>query len=336
MKIFKLPLFTATKIGVVSLIAGAALSNVAFAQNQAADYPKNPIKLIVPFPAGGGTDMIARTLAQKVTEQNGWNIVVENKPGAGGNIGVDAAAKSPADGYTIVMGQTSNLAVAPSLYKKLPYNPAQDFKPVALVASSPVLLVSNAGAEMNSFAKLLEKARQNPEGVTVGYAGNGTVAHLAVTQIEKAAGIKLQHIPYKGVAQAMTDLGGGNIDIFVGSIPSLLGHIRNQKVQPLAVTSAKRSGQLPNTPTVAEGAGVAGFDAVTWFGVLAPAQTPDAVIDKLNAAINAALKDKATADKLRSEGGEVLGGTAAEFEKLLAAEIPHWAGVVRDAGVQLQ
>jgi len=309
----------------------AAASTCAYAQS---NYPAKPIRLLVPFPPGGGTDMIARAVAQKITEKNGWSIVVDNRPGAGGNLGVDAAAKAAPDGYTLVMGQTSNLAINPALYKKLPYDPLKNLTPVALVSSSPILMVSGAGTSLHTIAEVLNAAKAKPDTVTVGYSGNGTVAHLAVTQVEQAVGIKLRHVPYKGIAQAITDLSGGQIDLFVGSIPSLIGQVRNDKLQPLVVTSKQRSGELPSTPTMAE-SGSAGFEAITWFGILAPAGTPDAVVQKLNQAINAALAEPDVKEKLRSEGGDILGGSSEDFGKLMRAEVPRWAKIVKDSGASL-
>ena len=272
------------------------------AQAQAA-YPAKPIRLIVPFPPGGGTDMIARSVAQKITEKTSWNIVVD-------------------------------LAINPALYKKLPYDPLKDLVPVALVSSSPILMVSGAGTSFKSMAEVLKVAKAKPDVITVGYSGNGTVAHLAVTQVEQATGIKLRHIPYKGIAQAITDLSGGQIDLFVGSIPSLIGQVRNEKLHPLMVTSKQRSGQLPSTPTMSE-SGSQNFEAITWFGILAPAGTPDAVVQKLNTAINAALAEPDVAEKLRSEGGDVLGGSTKDFGQLLQAEVPRWAKIVKDSGASL-
>lgn len=316
-------------------IFGAAVLAAATASAHAqAGYPAKPIRLIVPFPPGGGTDMIARSVAHKVTEKTSWNIIVDNRPGAGGNLGVDAAAKSTPDGYTLVMGQTSNLAINPALYKKIPYDPLKDLAPIVLVSSSPILMVSGAGTPFNSIAEVLKVSKAKPDVITVGYAGNGTVAHLAVTQVEQATGVKLRHIPYKGIGQAITDLSGGQIDLFVGSIPSLIGQVRNEKLHPLIVTSKQRSGQLPSTPTMSE-SGSKDFEAITWFGILAPAGTPDTIVQTLNKAINAVLAEPDVAEKLRSEGGDVLGGSAKEFGQLMQAEVPRWAKIVKDSGASL-
>lgn len=313
-----------------------ALGTTAHAQAPApaAAYPAKPIRLIVPFPPGGGTDMIARTVAQKLTDQNRWTIVVDNRPGAGGNLGVDAAAKAAPDGYTLVVGQTSNLAINPSLYPKLPYNPLKDLVPVALLSSSPIVMAAPAGSPYKSFADVVAAAKANPDGITLGYSGNGTVAHLSGELVENAAGIQLRHVPYKGAAQAMTDLVGGQIDLYMSSVPTLLGQVRNGKLRAIVLTSAKRSDQLPGTPTLEE-SGYKGFESVTWFGLLAPAGTPAAIVQQLNKAINLALQQPDVAEKLRSEGGEVLGGSTEKFDQLLRAELPRWAKTVKASGVSL-
>lgn len=311
-------------------LAAVAATGSALAQA----YPAKPIRLIVPFPPGGGTDMIARTVAQQVADANKWTVIVDNRPGAGGNLGVDAAAKAVPDGYTLVMGQTSNLAINPTLYSKLPYDPLKDLVPVALVSSSPIVMAVPMNSPFKSFADVVAAAKKQPDSITLGYSGNGTVAHLAGELAENAAGIKLRHVPYKGAAQAMTDLMGGNIDLYMSSVPTLLGHVRNGKLRTIAITSAKRAAQLPDTQTLAE-SGYKGFDAVTWFGILAPAGTPAPIVAQLNKAINAALKVPDVAEKLRSEGGDVLGGTPEQFDQLLRAEVPRWGKIVKASGASL-
>ncbi len=294
-------------------------------------FPNKPIRLVVPFPPGGGTDFIARTVAQELTDKNHWTVVIDNRPGAGGNLGVDAASKAAPDGYTLVMGQTSNLAINPSLYAKLPYDPLKDLAPVALVSSSPIVMVAAATSRFKTFADVVAAAKASPDGVTLGFSGNGTVAHLASELAQDAAGIKLRHVPYKGAAQAMTDLLGGQIDLYMSAIPTLIGQVRTGKLHPIMVTAKQRSSQLPQTPTLVE-AGYKNFEAITWFGVLAPAGTPAPVVQQLNKAINAALQQAAVAEKLRSEGGDVLGGSAQSFSTLLQAEVPRWAKIVKDSG----
>lgn len=300
----------------------------------AQEWPAKPVKLIVPFPPGGGTDIISRVLANRLSESLRQSFIVENKPGAGGNIGVDQTAKSAPDGYTIVMGQTSNLAINPSLYANLPYDPIKDLTPVALVADAPVAFVTNATSELKSVSDVLAAAKKKPGEITLGTPGNGTVAHLTGELLQKTAGIKLLHVPYKGSAPALTDLMGGRIDLFVASVPTVLGQVKAGKLQPVAVSTKERSPSLPGVPTIAE-AGVAGFDATTWFGILAPARTPDAIVVKLNAAINDALKSVEVGEKIAAEGGKPRGGTSTAFADLIKADLVSWATIVKDSGAKL-
>lgn len=317
-----------------ALIGAAAVLPMAGALAQDS-YPRKPIRLVVPFPPGGGTDMIARTVAQKLADQNQWTVVVDNRPGAGGNLGVDAVAKASPDGYTLVMGQTSNLAINPSLYAKLPYDPLKSLAPVALVSSAPIVMAAPANSPYKTFADVVAAAKSRPDGITLGYSGNGTVAHLAGELAQKAAGIRLRHVPYKGAAQAMTDLVGGQIDLYMSAVPTLLGQVRNGKLRAVVITSLKRSDQLPQTPTLAE-SGYKDFEAASWFGVLAPAGTPPAIVAQLNKAINATLAEPDVIEKLRSEGGDVLGGSSEKFATLMRAEVPRWARIVKESGASLE
>jgi tripartite-type tricarboxylate transporter receptor subunit TctC len=315
----------------LGLLMAACTASPALAQ---APYPAKPIRLIVPFPPGGGTDLLARTVAQKLSDTLKWTIVIDNRPGAGGNIGVDAVAKSAPDGYTLVMGQTSNLAVNPTLYPKLPYDPLKDLAPVVLVASSPIAIVVPVQSRYKTFADIVAAAKVRPDSLTLGFPGNGTVGHLAGEQVKKAAGIQMQNVPYKGAAQAMTDVMSGQVDIYMSSVPTLLGHVNNGKLRAIAVTSAKRSSELPQTPTLAE-SGYPGFDASTWFGILAPAGTPSAIVKTLNTEINKVLKQPDVAAKLKSEGGDVLGGSTEQFGALLKTDIVRWGQIVRDSGARI-
>ena len=312
------------------LAAALACGALAAAAAGAQDYPSKPIKLIVPFPPAGGTDILARGVAQKVAETNKWTIVVDNRPGAGGNIGVDAAAKAQPDGYTLVMGQTSNLAISPTLYKKLPYDPLKDLAPIALVGEAPVALVVKADSKYKTLADLVAAAKAKPGTVTMATPGNGTVAHLSGVRLMNASGAKFEHIPYKGAAGAIPDLLGGNVDFYLSSVPTLQSHVAGGKMRALAVTSTKRSPVFPTVPAIAET--YKDFDAVTWFGILAPAGTPQPVIAKLNAAINKALQDPAVRKAIEAEGGQVLGGTPQEFAAKMKAEIPSWSAVVKQSG----
>lgn len=298
------------------------------------DYPMKPIRLIIPFPPGGGTDILARIVGNKLQEDLKWVIVLDNRPGAGGNIGVDLAAKAPADGYTLVMGQTSNLAVSPSLHAKLPYNPAKDFAPVTTVATAPLVLVVPANSPFKTLADVVAAAKAKPGAINFASPGNGTVAHLTGELLQKAAGIKLAHIPYKGTSQAMNDLLGGQVDLYMSSVPSAISQIKSGKIRPLAVTSAKRSDDLPNIPTINE-SGYKGFDAITWFGLLAPAGTPAPVISRVNAEVNKVLKLKDVQDKIGAEGGDAAGSTPEEFAALIRADIAKWAPIVKESGAKV-
>jgi tripartite-type tricarboxylate transporter receptor subunit TctC len=303
----------------------------SFAQ---ANWPAKPIKLIVPFPAGGGTDIIARELRNKMTS-TGWNIVVDNKPGSGGNIGVDAAAKSPADGYTLVLGQTSNLAINPTLYSKLPYDPRKDLTPISTVASSPLVLVVAADSPFKTLADVVAAAKAKPDSLNFATSGNGTVAHLAMELFQREAQVKMTHVPYKGAAQGANDLIGGLVQLYTSSVPTLINHIRNGRMRAIAVTSATRADDLPEVPTVAE-SGYKGFEAATWFGVLGPAGLPKDVVARLNAEINKALALPDLRKRLGEQGAEVLGGTPEKFAALINEEVDRWGKVVKDSGAKAE
>jgi tripartite-type tricarboxylate transporter receptor subunit TctC len=314
----------------------AGMLALAFASGAIAaeTYPARPIKLIVPFPPGGGPDLIAREVATTVTTQQGWTIIIDNKPGSGGNIGMDAAAKAAPDGYTLVMGQTSNMAINPSLYAKLPYNPQKDLTPVGLVASAPLVIAVASNSPYKTLADLMNAAKANPDGINYASSGSGTVAHLATEQLQRIANVKLTHVPYKGTAQGVTDLIGGQIQMYISSVVTLSGHIRNGKMRALAVTSAKRSADLPNVPTVAE-AGYKGFEAVTWFGIAAPAGVSKDAVAKLNAAFNKALETPDVRKKLTEQGADVLGGPSEQFAALVRDETVRWAKVVKESGANV-
>ena len=312
----------------------AAFALVALATSASAqEYPNKPIKLIVPFPPGGGTDILARTVGNQLSTNNKWTIVIDNRAGAGGNIGVDATAKSPADGYTLVMGQTSNLAISPTLYKNLPYDPEKDLEPVVLVGSSPIAIVVRADSKFKTLGDLVAAAKANPEAITMATPGSGTVAHLAGVRLQKLTGTKFTHVPYKGASAAIPDLLGGNVDFYLSSVPTVQGQLQAGKLRALAVTSNKRSPALPDVATVGET--VKGFEANTWFGILAPARTPKPVIAKLNAEINKALKDPGVRKAIENEGGEVLGGTPEQFAQLIKSDRASWGALVKESGAKV-
>ena len=311
-------------------IAALALCTSAFAQ----DYPGRPIRIIVPFPPAGGTDTLSRALAQSITNETKWTFVVENRPGAGGNIGLDAAAKSPPDGYTLAMGQTANLAVNPALYSAMPFDPLKDFAPIALVSSQPLIVVVSAASPYKTLRDLVEAAKKTPGKVNMASASNGTIGHIAGELFQRRAGIKMTHVPYKGAGPAVTDLIGGSVDCLFGNSQSVGGLIAGGRLRPLAVTAPKRLASFPTVPTVAE-SGYPGFEAATWSGLIAPVGTPQTIIDKLNAATNNALRHKELLDKLAEDGSTALGGTPAQFAAFMRAEHAKWGAAVRDAGIKL-
>lgn len=314
----------------LAALLAAAACGTAFAQ----PWPAKPIRLVVPFPAGGGTDIIGREVAQKITEGTKWAFIVDNKPGSGGNIGIDNVAKSPADGYSLVLGQTSNLAINPSLYSKLPYDPVKDLTPISMVASAPLALVVAADSPYRTLAELVAAARARPGTINFATSGNGTVAHLATELFQKEAGVKLTHIPYKGATQGVNDVIGGQVQMYVSSIPTLIGHIKNGKMRALAVTSGRRVDDLPHVPTVAE-SGYKGFEAVTWFGVLGPANLPKDITARLNTEINKALQAPELQKKLSDQGADVAGSTPEAFGKLVRDDMVRWGKVVKDSGARI-
>jgi tripartite-type tricarboxylate transporter receptor subunit TctC len=314
------------------LLAFAVSTFVTSAFAQA--WPTKPIRIVVPFPPGGGTDIIARETSQKVAAATGWTFVIDNKPGAGGNLGVDAAAKSPPDGYTIVLGQSSNLAINPTLYAKMPYDSQKDLAPIILLANAPLVMVTGTTSPYKTLADAVNAAKAKPGQVNFASPGNGTVAHLTSELLQKAAGIKTQHVPYRGANQALTDVISGSVELYMSSVPTLIGHIKQGKLRALAVTSAKRVDDIPDVPTINE-SGYKGFDAVTWFGLLAPAGTPKDVIAKLNAEFNKALKLPELNKRLSDEGADPAGGTPEQFAALIKDEIPRWGKIVKDSGAKV-
>jgi tripartite-type tricarboxylate transporter receptor subunit TctC len=317
-------------IAAVLLWAGATAGAVAA---QAA-YPEKPIRVIVPFPPGGGTDILTRMVMNKLAESQGWQFVIDNRPGAGGNIGLDLAAKAAPDGYTMVMGQTSNLAVNPNLYSKLPYDSLRDFTPVTLVSSMPIALMVWAKSPYQKLSDLLDAAKAKPNALTRASTGNGTIGHLSGELLERATGVRLIHVPYKGAAQAFPDLLGGRLAVFFSSVETALPQVQGGTIRVLAVTSARRVPALKNVPTVAE-SGYKGVEASTWFGLLVPAKTPAPIVARLSAEASRVLGRPDMRERLASAGEEVTPGPEA-FSALLKADIAKWGKIVRDAGVKVE
>jgi tripartite-type tricarboxylate transporter receptor subunit TctC len=297
-------------------------------------FPSRPIRIVVPFPPGGGTDNIAREVSQRVATATGWTFIVDNRPGAGGNLGVDAVAKAAPDGYTLVLGQTSNLAINPTLYTKLPYNPVKDLAPVGLVASAPLVMVVPAASPYKTLADLVAAAKAKPGSINFASPGNGTVAHLSGELFQQTAGVKFLHVPYKGAAQGLTDLMGGAIQVYLSSVPTLLGQVKQGRLRAIAVTSSRRIADLPEVPTIAE-LGYKGFETATWFGFAAPAGTPKDVVAKLNAEFDKALLQPELRKRLEAEGADPAGGTPEAFGALIGKEIARWGRIVKDAGIRM-
>ena len=315
------------------LILGASLL-AACTATLAQDYPNKPIRFIVPFPPGGGTDSLTRLVANKLTETLKWNFVVENKPGAGGNVALDTTAKAPPDGYTLVMAQTDNVVLNPLLYSKLTYDPVKDLVPVGLVASGPAVLVVRADSPYKTLADVVAAAKAEPGKLTFASPGLGTVSHLISELWQKSSGMKLTHVPYRGLSQALPDVLSGQVDMYMGSIPTLQGHIKGGKVRALAVTTAKRSPVLPQVPTYTE-SGIPGVELASVWGVMAPAGTPEAVIQRINTELNKALQQPDMREKIIASGAVMLGGSPQEMGELYAADRQKLAPVVRDSGTRL-
>ena len=318
----------------VALIAGAAVAAPMTVLAQAA-FPTKPIRLIVPFPPGGGTDILSRLVAQKLTESTKWTVVPDNRAGAGGTIGLTEAAKAAPTGYDLVMGQKDNMVVGPWLYKNLPWDPTKDFSAVAHIAYTPVIIATGVNSRFKTLADVVAAAKAAPDTITYGSPGNGTTIHLAGDLFEKAAGIKIRHVPYKGSNPAMMDALAGNIDLLVSSVPSAMAQIKAGKLRPLAVTSAKRSSSLPDVPTVAE-QGFRDFDVTTWYGVFAPAGTPKDIVNTLNAEVNKLLATPEMKDAIHAQGAEPQAMTPEQFGALLKADHQKWRGIVQGSGVTLE
>ena len=316
---------------IASALALGLLATAAHAQT----YPAKPIRMVIPFPPGGGTDILARLVSQKLTEANKWTVVPDNKAGAGGTLGITEAARGKPDGYDMVMGQKDNLVVGPWLYKSLPWNPVKDFTPVAHVAWSPVIIATSINSKYKTLADVVAAAKAAPDTVTYGSPGNGTTIHLAGDQFEKAAGIKLRHVPYKGSNPALMDALAGNVDLLVSSVPSAMAQVKAGKLRPLAVTSAKRSTSLPDVPTVAE-SGYKGFDMSTWYGLLMPAGTPAPIVAQMNGAVNKLLATPEMQKAIHDQGAEPLAMTPEAFSQQLQRDYQGMEKIVRDAGVKIE
>lgn len=332
---------TAAKSGIkrrtaITSSALIAMTIVAFnVQAQPGEWPAKSIRMVVPYTPGGGTDAVTRQITERVATANRWVIVVDNKPGAGGNIGLDTVAKATPDGYTFGMGQTANLAINPSLLPSMPFNPKTDLIPVALVASQPVVLVVPADSPWKSLQDMIAAAKAQPGGIKQALASTGTVGHLAGEMLSYRAKIDVLNVPYKGAAPAVTDLLGKQTHYMFGTPQAVYPLLKGQRLRALAVTSAKRLPILPQVPTVAE-SGFPGFEAVDWKLIVAPKNTPAAIAQKLNTAVNTALKDPGVLKQLQDEGSTPMGGNMQDAQSYLQKEQASWSALIRDAKITLE
>jgi len=314
------------------LIAVGALG-ATFASAQAQDFPSRPITLVIPFAPGGSTSIVGRGIAEKMSEFLGEKIVIDSRPGAGGTVGTRAVAKSAPDGYTLLLGHTGTLAIGPSLYKNVGYDPRKDFAPVGMIGNAPNSLVVNPDFPAKTLAELIAYAKANPGKLNFGSAGAGTASHITGEYFARAAGITLVHIPYKGTGPALTDLLGGHIPMAFAPIPASHSNVAAGKLRALAVTSPGRSGLLPDVPTIAE-SGIPGFDASLYYGLAAPAGTPRPVVDKLNKVLREALASEEVKRQLGNDGTDITPGSPEDYAALIDRDEKKWAQLVKASGVE--
>jgi tripartite-type tricarboxylate transporter receptor subunit TctC len=318
--------------GIALALALFGATTVTAAENP---YPVRPVRFIVPFAPGGSTDTLARTLAQRLSDALGQQVVVDNRSGGNGNIGTEIVARALPDGHTILLGYIANLGIGPSLYAKLPYDPVRDFAPVTQLAVAPNILVAHPSVPVKSVRELVAYTRANPQKVNYASAAVASLGHLAGELLNSSAGIHMQHVPYKGSGQAVIDLLAGQVQIMFSGMSSVMPHIKAGKLRPLAVTGAQRSPATPDVPTIAE-AGYPGFEASAWYGVLAPAGTPKAIVARLNTEILRVLKIPEVKERLENVGFELVGGTPDAFAAYIRSEIEKWARVVKASGIKAE
>ncbi|KAA2236625.1 Bug family tripartite tricarboxylate transporter substrate binding protein [Salinarimonas soli] len=316
-------------------LAGAAALLAGTLAHAADAYPTRPVRMVVPFPPGGTTDIFARQIGDRLSRALGQNVVIENRGGAGGNIGSDSVAKAEPDGYTILMGTVGTHAINPSLYRQMPYDALRDFAPVAFVAGVPnVLVVNPRNVKARTVQDFIAEAKGAKKTFNMASSGNGTSIHLSGEMFRQMTGVDLVHVPYRGSGPAVNDLVGGQVDLMFDNLPSSIEQIRAGTLSAIALTSAKRSPALPDIPTIAEG-GVPGFEASSWFGLFAPAKTPREIVDKLNAEVRQALANPETQKRFADIGGEIRLYSPEEFGAFVRGELEKWAAVVKASGAKI-
>lgn len=332
----KLKLAFVTRLGVLAGLIGSMAVTVA-SPSVAQEFPSKPIRLLIPFTPGGGTDFVSRTVGAKLAEVNKWQVVLENMPGASGNLAIAATAKAAPDGYTIVMGQSDNMMLGPYLYANAGYDTVKSFVPIVQVSETALAIVSNASATQNKLGNVADMVARgkSPAGLSWATAGNGSMGHLFGESLKSAAAIRLLQVPYKGAAPAMADVMGNSVDVAIMSVASVLNLVRGGKLTPLAVSTSKRSAMLPNTPTLDE-AGIKGIDTGIWLGLFAPVGTPPAIVARLNSEINKVLQMPDVREKLINGGVTPMGGSQEEFTSFVRADYARWGKIVKDSGVKLE
>jgi tripartite-type tricarboxylate transporter receptor subunit TctC len=300
---------------------------------QAQTYPSKPIRLIVPFPAGGATDIFARTLSQKLAEKLGTSVVVDNKPGAGGTLGSDLVAKASPDGYTLLLATSSTHSIGPNLNPKMPYDAVRDFTPIGQVGNAPSIMLVPNSSPAKTVHEWIDYARKNPGRLNYASSGNGTIVQLTAELFKAQAGVFVVHIPYKGTALAMPDLISGKVDVLFDSLPTGLPHVRDGRLRALGVTTAQRTPLAPGVPSISEV--LPGYESTTWFGVFGPPGLRPELVNRINTAANQALKDAEVADKLQKLGIEAVGGTPAEFTSMLASESAKWKKIINERKISM-
>lgn len=328
-----------TRRPVLGILSTLVLSMLGVAASAQTAWPNKPVKIVVPFTPGGTTDILARAVAPDLSKAFGQQFVIENKGGAGGNLGTEIVAKSPGDGYTLLMGTVGTHGINRALYAKLPYDPFKDFAPVTLVAGVPNVMVINAekaaANKINTVNDFIKYAKANPGKLNMASSGNGTSIHLAGELFKSMTGTFMTHIPYRGSGPALLDLAAGNMDVMFDNLPSAMQLIKGGKIKALAVTSAQRSAALPDVPTVEEAAGLKGFEASSWFGLLAPAGTPPDVVSRIQQEVAKSLATPAMKERLATLGAIPSGNTPAQFAALIESEHKKWAEVVKASGAKV-